>query len=275
MLLLAPSLAVMVGVYVASLVLFGRYAFYEFTGGRLIEAWTVRSVTAFFRDGFYWDIIGRTLGLSVKVTVFTLLASYPLAYYLARIRSPGWRNVVALITFAPLLVSVVVRSYGWLVLLSPQGLLNWALMRAGVLDEPARLIFNETGVVISLVHILLPFMTFPIVSVLVQMDPALKDAAQDLGANPLRTFWYVTLPLTLKGVAAGVQIVFTLCLTTFVIPALLGGGRVMTIAGLIYQKTVELAWPIASTAGVVLILLSVVLILGFNRVIDRLAFDRN
>lgn len=273
-LLLLPAGVLMVVVFVYSLLLFARFSFYQFEGGKLTEAFQFGAYAKFFLDSFYWTIIGKTFWLAARVTVWTLWLAYPLAYYSARIHNSTWRELVLLITFAPLLVSAVVRSYGWMILLSNQGLVNWLLLRLGLIEKPLALTFNEFGVVVALVHIFLPFMVFPILSVLVQTDSTLKQAANDLGADRWRAFFTITLPLSVRGIASGVQIVFTLCLTAFVTPALIGGGRVMVLPTLIYQRTIDINWPIAAVAGIFLIAASTLTVYMINWVVDRFAFQR-
>jgi putative spermidine/putrescine transport system permease protein len=161
-----------------------------------------------------------------------------------------------IVIFSPLLVSVVVRAYGWLLLLSDTGVINTALLATGLVHEPIRMIYNNTGVIIALVHILLPFMIFPILSVLLQFDNAQREAANDLGANRVQTFIRVVLPLSLPGVIAGAQIVFTLAISAFVTPALLGGGKVQVLSRHIWFNVVDVNWPLAAVEAIVLLALA-------------------
>jgi len=168
------------------------------------------------------------------------------------------------------MTSVVVRTYGWLILLANQGLVNTTLLRLRLIDEPVRLLFNMQGVVISLTHIMLPFAILPIYSVLGRLDPSLKEAARDLGAGPWAAFWRVTLPLTLPGVASGGVICFTLALSAFVTPQLLGGGRVQVLPLTVYNSTVEINWPEGAVTSLALLALSILAVWAVNRVLRRL-----
>jgi putative spermidine/putrescine transport system permease protein len=161
----------------------------------------------------------------------------------------------------------VVRSYGWIVLLSDQGPVNWLLLRLGIIAEPLTLVFNLIGVVISLTHVFLPFVVFPIFSSLTRIDPALKEAAEDLGATWWTTFRRITFPLSLPGVVAGAQISFTLALGAFVTPAMLGGGRVFVLPLQIYNATSEINWPVAAVGGMALLIISMIAVAGFNRLL--------
>jgi putative spermidine/putrescine transport system permease protein len=186
------------------------------------------------------------------------------------VRSARARAVLAVVLFCPLMISVVVRTYGWLILLANQGLVNTTLLRLGLIEQPIRLLFNMQGVVISLTHILLPFAIFPIYSVLGKLDLSLKEAARDLGAGPWATFWHVTLPLTLPGVVSGGVICFTLALSAFVTPQLLGGGRVQVLPLTVYNSTVEINWPEGAVTSVALLALSILAVWAVNRVLRRL-----
>jgi putative spermidine/putrescine transport system permease protein len=137
----------------------------------------------------------------------------------------------------------------------------------GIFSTPVTLVFNLTGVVISLTHVFLPFVVFPIYSTLTRLDPALKEAAEDLGAGWWTTFRRVTLPLSLPGLVAGAQICFTLALGAFVTPAMLGGGRVLVLPLQIYSATSDINWPVAAVGGIVLLLGSMIAVAAFNRLL--------
>jgi putative spermidine/putrescine transport system permease protein len=167
-------------------------------------------------------------------------------------------------------VSVVVRTYGWFILLANQGLVNTLLRAVGVVDAPIPLLFNSRGVVISLTHILLPFAIFPVYSVLVRLDRSLAEAACDLGAGPWQTFARITVPLTMPGIVAAALTCFTLALSAFVTPQLLGGGRMQVLPLMVYNSTVEINWPLGAVAGLVLLVLSVAAVWALQAVLRRL-----
>ena len=223
----------------------------------------------FLGDPFYWGILGTTLRLAAVVTGLSLLIGYPTAYAMSKIHRPGWALGAYLILFAPILVSVVVRTYGWLLLLSQTGAVNYLLQSLGLIREPIKMIFNSTGIIIAMVHILLPFMVFPIISVIGQLTPDLKEAAQDLGANRWQTFQRVTLPLTLPGIVAGAQIVFTLTISAFVTPFLMGGGRVQILSGLIYRDMEAVNLGFAAVVALVLLALAVTILAASNQLVRR------
>jgi putative spermidine/putrescine transport system permease protein len=233
--------------------------------------WTLQSYVSYFTDSFSYKVIGESLRLSLLVTALAVAIGYPVAYALhTRVRRPGARAALALLIFSPLLVSVVVRTYGWFILLAGTGLVNTVLRTLGLIAEPISMLFNHTSVVISLTHILLPFAIFPIYSVMSRLDLSLKEAANDLGAGWWDTFVRITLPLTMPGVVAGALICFTLALSSFVTPRLLGGGRVQVLPLMIYNNTVEINWPAGAVAGLTLLVLSVVAVWMLNTLLQRL-----
>jgi putative spermidine/putrescine transport system permease protein len=267
LLLLAPTLLVMGYAFVAPLVTFFEYSFYRFRRGRLEQTFNLDTYSRFLFDEYYHLIIYDTLRMATLVTVLSLIIGYPLAYALYRINRPSLQRWLGLLIFSPILVSVVVRSYGWIVLLSDQGPVNWLLLRLGIVSEPVTLVFNLIGVVISLTHVFLPFVVFPIFSSLTRIDPALKEAAEDLGAPWWTTFRRITFPLSLPGVVAGAQISFTLALGAFVTPAMLGGGRVLVLPLQVYNATSEINWPVAAVGGMALLIISMIAVAGFNRLL--------
>lgn len=269
--LLAPALGLMLVLYVIPLGVYFINSFHLFRDGRILPVWTLQTYVDYFTDPFSYKIIGESVRLSLIVTALAIVIGYPVAYALhTRIRGAGWRAVLSLLLFSPLLVSVVVRTYGWFILLASQGLVNTTLRAAGVIRDPLSLLFNFQGVVISLTHIMLPFAIFPIYSVMGRLDQSLKEAATDLGAGWWDTFTRVTLPLTMPGIVAGALICFTLALSAFVTPRLLGGGRVQVLPLMVYNNTVEINWPTGAVSGLTLLLLSVAAVWALNAVLRRL-----
>src|SRR5881396_3756554 len=240
------------------------YSAYTFRGGQLTEEVSFLAWQKFFTDPFYWGVVAKTLQLALGVTAVALLVGYPTAYALTKLRSPKLLVAAYVVIFSPLLVSLVVRVYGWLLLLSDNGVINQALRAVGLISEPIRLIYNEAGVVIALVHILLPFMIFPILSVLLQFDHALREASNDLGANRVQTFLRVVFPMSLPGVVAGCQIVFTLAISAFVTPELLGGGKVQVLSRAIWFNVVDVNWPLAAVEAIVLLALALAALFIFD-----------
>jgi putative spermidine/putrescine transport system permease protein len=265
--LLAPSLLLLAAMFIAPLAAFMEYSFYRFRRGRLTDDYNLDTYLRFLFDDYYHVIMGDSLKVAALVTLIALLIGYPLAYAMWKVNRPALQRWMGLLIFSPILVSVVVRSYGWTVLLSDRGPVNWALAQLGITDEPVQLVFNLTGVLIALSHVFLPFVVFPIFTAMTRLDPSLREAASDLGAGWWMTFRRVTLPLTMPGVVAGAQICFVLSLGAFVTPALLGGGRVLVLPLTVYAATAEVNWPVAAVGGLVLLIAALVAVLGFNRLL--------
>ena len=209
--------------------------------------------------------LGRLMFMSIALglctTVATLLVGYPIAYYLARSTS-RWRHYVFIVIFVPLLFSIVIRTFGWIVLLGSNGLLNSLLVQIGLLNEPFVWLYNFPMTVVGLVHVFLPFMVLSIMSALSGVDQRIEDAASILGANSWQVFRSVTLPLSAQGIFGGSVIVFSLTVGAYVTPRLLGGGRVQVLATEIFAQMLEIGdWAMAALLGVAL---TVVTLLGIG-----------
>ncbi len=212
-----------------------------------------------------------TFELSFLVTFVCVLLGYPMAYLIAQVR-PRLAALLLLFVLFPLWTSLLVRCYAWLVLLQRRGLVNSWLTDVGVIDTPLRLMHNFTGTAIGMVHIMLPFMILPLYASMRAISRDYMKAAANLGATPVQAFWQIFVPLSLPGLAAGVIIVFVLCLGFYVTPALLGGGRVMMWSMQIERNVAYHSdWGAASALGVVLLVMTLGILWLFGRVIG---FDR-
>lgn len=207
----------------------------------------------FFGDAYYIMVLGHTVLFGVGVTVLCLVLGYPFAYALAEAEG-RWKVILLFIVVAPLLTNVVVRSYGWMIVLGGTGLINTVLSRIGL--EPLELMYTWTAVTIAMTHVLLPFAVLSIASVLEGRDRALEEAALTLGASPARVFREVVFPLSLEGVVTAAILVFTLTVGSFVTVLLLGKTSTMTVAVLIYQQlTVVSNWGFGAAMGIILLAL--------------------
>lgn len=188
-------------------------------------------------DAYHWSVIATTFRLGILATLICLVIGYPLAWYLVRIvRWRFWRRFCVILLILPLFTSNIVRSFGWMVLLGRSGVINESLQGLGLIERPLRFLGTETGILIGLVYILLPFVVLTVGNALAKIEPSLEQASADLGASPAATFWRVTFPLSAPGVAAGAIIVFALAVSAYVTPALLSGGRVTVLAILVFQQ---------------------------------------
>jgi putative spermidine/putrescine transport system permease protein len=203
-------------------------------------------------DSFQWQVLARTLKLGILTTVFTFVLGYPLAWNLAR-ASRRVKGVLLVLLLSPLLVGVVIRSFGWMVLLADNGVVNSLLRHSGLAPDGVKLMYNEFGVLVGTVHIYLPFMVLSISGTLQNIAPDLELAARSLGASSARAFWRIVFPLSLPGVFAGCLLVFVLAVSSYVIPVLLGGFKVLTTPLLVVQTAIDVNnWPGAAAQAVVL-----------------------
>jgi ABC-type spermidine/putrescine transport system permease subunit I len=214
-----------------------------------------------FTDIYYLKVLGQTILLGLVVTFICIVIGYPLAY--AIVRSTGvYRAGLIFAVVAPLLINVVVRSYGWMVMLGGRGVINGTLHFFGL--PAVEFMYSWTAILIAMVHVLLPFMALAIASKLETVDRDFEDAARVLGASDRQVFLYVTLPLSVEGIVTGSILTFTLTIGSFVTVMLLGDTGTMVLPLLIYQQlTVASDWPFAAALGIVL-LVFVVSILWFQ-----------
>lgn len=207
----------------------------------------------FFLDDYYRDILLSTLTTAFKVTFFTLILGYPTAYYLSRTTSK-YKNILLIATILPFLVSALVRAYGWVVILGDTGIVNQILQSIGLIDKPIKILYTMNGVVIGLVHLLIPYMILSIATVLQNIAPNIEAASHSLGANSWQTFRKVVFPLSLPGVITGSILVFTVSMTAFVTPKLLGGPRIKLMSTMVFQEVqVTFNWGMASAISFILL----------------------
>jgi putative spermidine/putrescine transport system permease protein len=230
---------------------------------------TLAKYYEFLTDPYLLRVALRTFLLAVTVTSITAVLGYPVAWFLARSRS-RWKHLVFLGTIFPLLVSIVVRTMGWTILLGNEGLVNAVLLGIGLIAEPLRLMQSFWSVVLGMVHVLMPFMVLSIATVLSRIEPAYGEAAMTLGATPVRSFVSVTLPLSIQGIAAGSVIVFCLTVGAYVTPLWLGRGHVTVMAIAIHEQMVTLVdWPGGAATAMMLTLATLVLLAGYGLLLRR------
>lgn len=265
--LLLPIVLVNTVGFLAPVLNLAHMSFFEAQGtGAMQEVYTFATWIKVISDSFYAELILNTVVTSLLITVLTLLCSYPIALYLHR-SSGLWRTVLLVLVIAPLLTSAVVRTYGWIVILFENGLINNALAAMGF--TRMRLIFNQTGVVIGLTEILMPYMILALMAGFGRLDPRVEEAAESLGASPIRVFARVVLPLTLPGIALGSLLCFVLAVSSFITPKLLGGGRVFLLATEIYDSAiVTLNWPVASALSILILFIFGTALVLYTRTVN-------
>jgi putative spermidine/putrescine transport system permease protein len=258
------------------LVPFGVMALFSVLSGNPVQrpnvTLTGRHYDRMLGDSLYIESLWSTLKIGAVTTAAALLLGYPLAHWLARMRSRGGHALLLMAVIAPMLTGIVVRTFAWITILSDRGVINATLTGLGLLLAPLPLMYNELGTVIALVHIYVPFMVLTLAGVIGRIDERLEEAAMSLGASPMRACLEVTLPLSLPGILAGSLLVFALAISAYVTPYLMGGQQVLTLPMLIYQQvaaTFNLAF--AGALGVVLLAVSLILIVAYNHVLGRVA----
>jgi len=261
--LTAPAFA-LTAILLASLVTLILYSFYSFSRGTIDEHFTLATWLTLLQDSFFWTILARTITMAGVVTVASLMIGYPIAYGIAKLRRPWLVALIYLVFFTPLIVGIAVRAYGWIILLSDNGVVNGILEAGGWISKPLALSFNLTGVEIALVHGSMALMIFPLVSAIRSVERVYRESAMDLGAGRWSTFRRVTLPLTLPGIIGGCQVVFVLSVSAWVTPELLGGGHVITMARLSYEDVTSLNWPRGAVEVFALLSSALIVVLGSN-----------
>lgn len=218
-------------------------------------------------DPWYYAIFWRTFWVSALVTLICALVGAPEAWILNRMTRP-WRSIMLLAVLAPLMISVVVRAFGWSMLLGPEGLVNGAFALIGM--GPYKILYTDLAVIIALVHVMLPFMVIPVWTSLQKLDPAVANAALSLSASPTTTLRRIVLPQVMPGLLSGSLIVFGLSASSFAIPGLLGGRRLKMMATLVYDEYLhELNWPLGAAIALLLLVANLVVMLGWNRMVER------
>ena len=238
-------------------------------------AFTTRHYARMIDDPFYLEVIWTTIRIGLVTTLVALAIGYPLAHWMARIKSRTGHALLLMAVLAPMLTGIVVRTFAWMTLLSDKGVVNQTLMSLGVIGQPLKLMYTETGIVVGLVHIYVPFMVLTLTGVIGRIDERLEQAAENLGASPLRAFLEVTLPLSLPGILAGSLLVFALAISAYVTPILLGGFQIMTLPILIYQQiSANFNVGFAAALGIVLLMISLGLVVAYNRILARLSGEQ-
>ncbi|MGO7265031.1 ABC transporter permease [Rhizobium leguminosarum] len=227
-----------------------------------------------FADSFYLEQTANTLMIGFITTFACLLLGFPVAWQLAKTQM-CFRGLAYGLVLSPLLVGIVIRSYGWTILLGNNGMINRTLISFGLIDRPLGLMYNSLGIVIALVHVFLPFMILPLMSALQGIDPSIEAAARSLGAGRVTAFRRIILPLAMPGIQAGCILVFVLSLSAYVTPSLIGGLRVKTMAVSVVDALVDtFQWPFGSAMALMLSLTGAMMVLLFAR-LTRMKWKAN
>lgn len=263
--LLSPALGAVVLFLFVPLLFIVVYSFWLRTStgadqvGFYLENWQ-----EVLSDAFYRDILLGTLKIATITTVVCALMGYPAAYFIAR--SSGNKAILLLLLMLPFWISYIIRTMSWINILGVSGAFNTFMLWIGIIDEPIQMLYNQTTVVLGLVHFLLPFMVLNVFVSLDGIDTNLEDAANSLGATRWQAFMQVTLPLSLPGLAAGGLLCFVLGAGTYITPLVLGGPRDAMFANLVFEAIItQLNWPLGSALSLMLLAVLGALVLIYNR----------
>lgn len=271
LMLLLPGLVALVITFLLPLIWLFRASFASSTMGAFSGGdWTVQSYSAVLFDPFYWRVAWNTLVLGFNVAIFAVILSYPIALFLVRTES-RFRGVLTALAVAPLLTSSVVRTYGWMVILGDRGVINSTLQSLSLTGGVIRLTNNSFGATVALIEILMPYAILAMLSGFGRLNPQLEEAAAMLGANRVKVFTRIILPLSAPGVLTAALLVFVLAISSFVTPRLMGGGRVFVLGTEVFNEaTVTLNWPLAAALSVMLLILFSSIILLYQRALRAL-----
>lgn len=270
--LLLPALAFLAAFFALPALGLLSYSFLtQSAKGTLGLPLTLEHYRHFFGTGLYSHVLLTTLRISLVTTGAAVVLGYPFALVMAR-GNPILNRVLTMVVIAPLIVSVVVRTYGWQLILGngKTGIINWLLLTTGLTRAPMTLLYSETAVVIGSLHVFFPMMVLPLASALGRIDPHIGDAARTLGATSWRIFRRITVPLSLPGLAVGCSLVFSLTAGSFVTPAILGGSGAQMLGMLVDQQIlVVYDWPFGATVAAVLVAVVLAVNILSSRALDR------
>jgi putative spermidine/putrescine transport system permease protein len=232
-------------------------------------ALSLSNYVKFFSDRDTLGVLWDTLWLGVQVTLLCLILGYPLAYVFT-FASAQWQKWLTFLIALPILTSVVVRTFAWVVILGREGIVNSVLINLGITSTPIKLLFTHLGVVIALTEVQLPLMVVPLIAAMVRLDKRLIDASASLGGGSWRTFWRISFPLTLPGIISGCLLVFVSAINAFITQSIVGGGQIIYMPTYIYQQALTLLnWPFAAAISIILLASVLVIVVAFNT-LDKL-----
>ncbi|BCP54451.1 ABC transporter permease [Kaistia sp. 32K] len=236
---------------------------------------TLDNFVRIFTRPLYYLAILRSIGIAAVVAACALVIGYPLAFVIAKTEHPGRNTFLMILVLSAMQLDTVIRMYGLMVLMGDNGLINGALMSIGLIEKPLPLMYNTFGVVVGLVQVTLPFMVLSLIGIIKAIHPSLEEAARSLGATRAQAFWRVVLPLSMPGILAGSLLVFALSISSYVVPALMGGWKVMVLPIHIYQQIAETGrWQFGAAVAVVLFVTSLFAVFIYHKAAVRTAGGR-
>lgn len=245
------------------------FRYFDYASGGILPVLTLANYLEVLGDSYFHLIFGRTFGIALLVTLVCIAIGAPEAYILSRMNNP-WRSLFLIVILGPLLISVIVRTLGWALLIGSKGVISETLLALGITSEPFSLMFTTTGMVIALVHVLVPFMVLAVWASLQRVDPQVEEAALTLGASKPTVLRRIVLPQIMPGILSGSLIVFALTASAFATPSIIGGRRLKVVATTAYDEYLStLNWPLGAAIAILLLAANVAVIMSYNRLIER------
>lgn len=272
--LVIPALLLVTLFLMAPLGLIARYSLDQFDPKELmLGIFQLGNYVKAFTDPFYQGVLATTARIAGLSTLIVLLLAFPTAYFISRVTSERLRSLLIILTVLPLLLGNAVRSAAWMVVMGTKGVANSVMLGVGLIDEPMKILYTPTAVVIGLVSVLLPYAIITMQSVLDAIPTSLEEAGQSLGHSPLRTVWEVVLPLAMPGIVAAAAICFALGMNAYATPVLIGGPKMQMMGPLVYEQIAKVSnWPFGSALACILMAVTVLLTVVSTRYLSRKYF---
>lgn len=269
-----PALLLVVLFLMAPLALILRYSFDRYDPAQLmLGVFELSNYVKAFTDPFYQGVLGTTARIAALSTAIVVVLAFPVAYCISRVESERLRSLLMIMTVLPLLLGNAVRSAAWMVVMGTKGVANSVLLGLGLVDEPLKILYTPTAVVIGLVSVLLPYAIITMQSVIDSIPTSLEEAGRSLGHSPLRTVFNVVLPLAMPGVVAAAAICFALAMNAYATPVLIGGPKMQMMGPVVYEQIAKVSnWPFGATLACILMAATLVLTVVSSRYLSRRYF---
>jgi len=269
---LTPAGALLIPFFVIPVLITARNSVYrDDPMGFLVPAFTFAGYARVLSDSYYLGVFGHTLVAAAIVSLVTLLVAYPFAWLLAR-SSGSSRGFLLWVVYLPIYVSVIMRVFGWMVVIADSGMVNQGLLKMGLIHHPVRMINEISGMIIGMIHRYLPLMILPLMTSLQKVDDSIMRASSNLGGGQWFTWWRVVMPISLPGAVAGTQLVFAGVLSDYVIPTLLGTTKFQLLAPAIYyEATTNAAWALSGAMATIVIVAVAAFLITANLILKRVA----